>query len=165
MKCFKIESIEYGWFEWKIYNEYIETSSWLGFDSSKDFLEKLVKLFNGSSKEYVYITNEPGASIIEITQVQENFIINWFSLNKNSYELSPKIEDEIKNIEECYFSISINKKELLNSVVTEYSLYETGNGRCCYESNWNKFPKNEYNKLKEIAFKLNDLPCTDFLKI
>jgi len=47
------------------------------------------------------------------------------------------------------------KTKLIDSIVTEYALYETGNGRDYYEANWEDFPQVEYNKLKKIAFELD----------
>ena len=42
MKFFKIESIEYGWFECRIGKHYVEASDYLGYDMSKEFLSKLL---------------------------------------------------------------------------------------------------------------------------
>lgn len=51
MKCFKIEAIEYGWFECRIGKGYVEVSDFLGYDFSKEFLVELSKVLNKSSKE------------------------------------------------------------------------------------------------------------------
>lgn len=172
MRCFKIESIEYGWFECRIGKYYIDASDYLGYDISKEFLMKLLKVLKGSSKEWVYEMNEPGASMIELSLTEDIIAIRVYRMNKASSDLSKEIEDEIQNCEECKFSISIDKSELVDSIVTEYSLYEMGNGRRYYETNWGDFPQIEYNELKSIAFEinknldeLNSLQCTIFLEL
>ena len=172
MRCFKIESIEYGWFECRIGKYRIDASDYLGYDISKEFLMKLLKILKGSSKEWIYEMNEPGASMLELSLTGEAIAISVYRMNKTASDLSKKIEDEIQCCEECKFSISIDKTELVDAVVTEYSLYETGNGRRYYETNWGDFPQNEYNELKSIAFEinkdlneLNSLQCTTFLEL
>lgn len=66
MKCFKIESIEYGWFACRIGKHYVEVSDYLGYDMSKEFLGKLIKVLKGTLKEWIYVMNEPGATMIEL---------------------------------------------------------------------------------------------------
>lgn len=172
MKCFKIESIEYGWFEYRIGKYYVEASNYLGYDMSKEFLSKLNKVLQESSKEWIYVMNEPGADMIELLSVDDAISISFYSINKPSFDLSPNIEAEIENRTDCEFSIVIAKSELIDSVVTEYSLYETGNGRDYYEINWGNFPQNEYNELKRIAFEIKEnlsesasLQCVTFLRL
>ena len=171
MRCFKIESIEYGWFECRIGKYRIDASDYLGYDISKEFLMKLLKLLKGSSKEWIYEMNEPGASMIELSLTEDTITVSVYRMNKTSSDLSKETEDEIQNCEECKYSISIDKSELVDAIVTEYSLYETGNGRRYYEINWGDFPQIEYNELKCIAFEinknrneLNALQCTTFLE-
>ena len=140
MRCFRIESIEYGWFEFRIGKYYVEASDFLGYDMPTEFLNKLVKILKESS------------------------------MNKPSTELSRDIEEELKNIGKREFSISINIPELVDAVVTEYSLYENGNGRKCFDLNWGEYPQKEYDELKKIAFEINKnqgkydkLKCVEFL--
>lgn len=172
MRSFKIESIEYGWFEFRIGKNYVEASDYLGYDISKELLVKLSKVLKGSSKEWVYIMNEPGASIMDLSMVHNKIAINIYSMNKPSYDLSNEIEEELSNIKKCEYSFEIDKIELVDAVVTEYSLYETGNGRCYYETNWADFPQCEYDELKRIAFEFNktlkeidSLQCETFMKL
>ena len=147
MKCFKIDSIGYGWFEFRIGMYYVETSDFLGYDMPTEFLNKLIKVLKGSSKEWVYVMNEPGADILEILRSDNMITVNSFSMNKPSTELSSEIE------------------------VTEYSLYENGNGRKCFDLNWGGYPQKEYDELKRIAIEINKnqgkydkLNCIEFLK-
>lgn len=173
MKCFKIESIEYGWFDFRIGKHYFIASDYLGYDMPKEFLDKLIKVLKESSKEWLYVMNEPGATIIELTSVDDTTIsIQSYSISKHSYDLSPNIEEEIRNKGACDFSITIAKLDLIDDVITEYSLYDNGNGRKYYELNWGDFPQSEYNELKQIAFEANknlsqldSLKCVDFLEI
>ncbi len=172
MKCFKIESLEYGWFECRIGKYHIEASDYLGYDMPKELLSKLIKLLKGSSKERIYVMNEPGAGMIELSLVEDTVTISEYSINKPSFDLNTEIDEEIKNIEDCRFTVTLAKLDLIDAIVTDYSLYETGNGRSYYEFNWGEFPQNEYDELKRIAFEangnlneINSLQCTDFLKL
>ncbi len=122
MKCFKIESIQHGWFECRISKYLVEASDYLGYDISKEFLTKFIKVLKGPSKEWIYVMNEPGAGIIELLGTKDTITISIYSISKPSDELSTEIEEEIKNIEKCDYSVEIDKIELLDSVVTEYSL-------------------------------------------
>ena len=172
MKCFKIDSIGYGWFEFRIGMYYVESSDFLGYDMPTEFLSKLIKVLKESSKEWVYVMNEPGADIMEFLRSHNAIKINIYSMNKPSDELSRDIEEELKNIGNREFSISINIPELVDAVVTEYSLYENGNGRKCFDMNWGGYPQKEYDELKRIAFEINknlskydSLKCVEFLKM
>lgn len=171
MKCFKIEEISYGWFEFRIGKHYLEASDFLGYDLPAELLSALIKVLKEPSKEWVYVTNEPGADIMEILQSDNAIVINVYSMNKQSTELSRNIADEMENIGDCEFSISINIPELVDAVVTEFSLYENGNGRKWYDTNWGGYPQKEYDELKRIAFeinknlsKYNSLKCVEFFK-
>ncbi len=171
MKCFKIDSIGYGWFEFRIGGYYVEASDFLGYDMPTEFLSKLIKVLKESSKEWVYVMNEPGADIMEFLRSDNAIIINIYSMNKPSTELSRDIAEELGNIGNREFSISINIPELVDAVVIEYSLYENGNGRKCYDMNWGGYPQKEYDELKRIAFEINknlskydSLKCVEFLK-
>ena len=155
MKCFKIDSIEYGWFEFRIGMYYVEASDFLGYDIPTEFISKLIKVLKESPKEWVYVMNEPGADIMEILRSDNAIIINVYSMNKPSSELSRDIEEELKNIGNCEFSISFKIPELVDAVVTEYALYENGNGRKYFEMNWGGYPQREYDELKRIAFEIN----------
>lgn len=172
MRSFKIESIEYGWFEFRIGKDHVVASDYLGYDISKELLVKLLKVLKGSSKEWVYIMNEPGASIMGLSMVHNQIAINIYSMNKPSYDLGNEIEEELRNMKECEYSAEIDKNELVDAVVTDYSLYENGNGRCYYETNWGEFPQCEYDELKKIAFEINktlreidSLQCATFMKL
>lgn len=171
MRCFKIESIEYGWFDFRIGTLYRGVSDYLGYDMPVEFLSKLLKILRSSSKEWVYLMYEPGAEIMEFLRSDNTIIINVYSINKLSYDLSRDIADELQNIGNCEFSIRINIPEIVDAVVAEYSLFENGNGRKCHDMNWGRFPQKEYDELKIIAFEMNkdqdeydSLYCVEFLK-
>ncbi len=171
MKCFKIDSIGYGWFEFRIGMYYVESSDFLGYDMPTEFLSKLIKVLKESSKEYVYVMNEPGADIMEFLRSDNAITINVYSMNKPSSELSRDIAQELENIGDREFSNSFNIPELVDAVVAEYSLYENGNGRKCFDMNWGGYPQKEYDELKRIAIEINkkqgnydSLNCVEFLK-
>lgn len=171
MKCFKIEAIEYGWFECRIGKHYLEASDYLGYDVSREFLVKLLRVLADSPEEWIYVMNEPGANILKLSLGHNKILIHIYSTNKTSYDLSKNIVGGMKYVEECEFSLEIDREEFVDAVITEYSLYELGNGRVYYEKNWMDFPQKEYDELKRIAFELNrslkeidSMQCVQFLK-
>jgi len=170
MKCFKIEEISYGWFEFRIGQYLAGVSDFLGYDMPREFLSKLVRVLENSSKERIYLMYEPGAELMEIFPQGEKIAVKIYSMNKQSAELSPVIEEETGSIGGCKFSGEFTKASLTDDVVTEFSLYEKGNGRRCYAKNWGEFPQKEYDELKRIAFEINknqseynSLKCVEFL--
>ncbi|MBE6752943.1 MAG: hypothetical protein E7559_01090 [Ruminococcaceae bacterium] len=151
MKCFKIESIEHGWFACRIGEHYVEASDFLGYDMPRAFLGGLIKVLKGTFVQWIYVMNEPGAGLIELMSVGDSIRVSVYSMNKPSFELSPEIEEEIKNTDKCEYSITVAKAELTACVVGEYSLYENGEGREHYEAHWGSFPQEEYDELKGFA--------------
>lgn len=170
MKCFKIEEISYGWFEFRIGKHRSDVSDFLSYDMPREFLSKLVRVLEKSSKERIYLMYEPCAELMEIFPQGDKIAVKIYSMDKHSTELSPVIEEESDSTGECRFSAVLAKASITDDVVAEFSLYEKGNGRKCYEKNWGEFPQEEYNKLKRIAFEINknqsefnELKCVDYL--
>jgi len=50
----------------------------------KELLSKLIKLLKGSSKEWVYVMNEPGAGMLALSLMGDKVIISEYSMNKPS---------------------------------------------------------------------------------
>lgn len=172
MKCFKIEEISYGWFEFSIGKHWAAVSDFLSYDMPREFLSKLIKVLEKSSKERIYLMYEPRAELMEIFPQGDKIAVKIYSMDKHSYELSPVIEEESGSIGDCKFLAEFEKASLTDDVVAEFSLYEKGNGRKCYEKNWGEFPQKEYDELKRIAFEINknqsefnELKCVDYLEI
>jgi len=110
MKCFKIESIEYCWFEYRIGKYYVEASDYLGYDLPKEFLFKLLRVFKGSLKEWIYVMDEPGARIMELSLKNDKIFIRIYSMKKPSFDLSAEIEEEIKILENVRFQLIFLKQ-------------------------------------------------------
>lgn len=134
MNYFKIQSIEYGWWQAQMGKLWLECSDYLNYDMPKELLRKILKLLNGNShKEWLYVMDEPGASMICMKLGNDKINFAEYHSLKTSYEL---------NLDE--------------GKVTEFSLYENGNGRTLYEYHWMDFPVDEYKELKLYAFELQD---------
>lgn len=89
MNWFKIQSIEYGWWEAQIGACYIECSNYLNYDMPKELLRKILRLLKGSSvEEWLYIMNEPGASMICIQLNYNKINFTEYNSLKTSHELN-----------------------------------------------------------------------------
>lgn len=156
MKCIKINSIEYGWFEARMGSLLIEASDFLGYDMPKKLLEKVLRLVKGKSvEEWLYLMNEPGAGMLKISFHGQQILFEYFELSKCSYDLDTSEEDEKDNCGECIGSVVMKVQQAVDELVAEFSLYENGNGRKLYEMHWMSFPVKEYEELKAVAFGLD----------
>lgn len=157
MKIFKINSIEYGWFEIRLGKYYIECSDFLGCDSPKYLLGAVLDLLEKkSSEEWICWQDEPGACIMQINIEDGKFKFNVYDSAKNSDELERTGISLKENCEKCWLSINIEISLMVDNLVAEFSLYENGNGLLMYEKHWADFPKNEYKRLKDYALKLEE---------
>lgn len=168
---FKINRISYGWFGMCIASHCIEASDFLGYDMPQKFLSKMLRVYNQNAEEWLYLMNEPGAGMLNIYNKNNRIHFAGYSLSVDSTELNYDDEKMYKDkCEECWFDIDVDLQSAVDGIVTEFSLYENGNGRILYEKHWNIFPSKEFEKLKEIAFQLqkstgkyDELFCTTFL--
>ena len=170
---FKINNISYGWFDICIAEKLIEVSDFLSYDMLQKFLSKVIRILNGSTEEWLYLMDEPGASMLHIYLKNNRIHFAEYSLSIDSTELNDEDEEADRDkCEECRFDVSVDIQNTVDGIVTEFSLYENGNGRVLYEKHWGTFPVKEFEKLKECAFQLQEnarkydgLLCTTFLSI
>ncbi len=171
MKWFKIYSIYYGWFDCMIAQNYIVASDYLDYDMPKFLLDKVYKVVKGkSAEEYLYLMNEPGANMLKISLNKDSDKVNFseYKLLKDSTDLDENELYEINNFGECLFSTDVLICSTVDDLLTEFSLFENGNGRVLYEKHWNKFPTAEFESLKAFAYELQltekyNFLCTTFL--
>lgn len=170
---FKINGISYGWFEVCIGSHLCTgTSDFLGYDMPEKFLKKVIRVIKENTEEWLYLMDEPGASMLHIYLKGERVHFLEYDLSVNSCELNRENEAvERDKCGQCLFEVDVNIQDTVDGLVTEFSLYENGNGRMLYEKHWGGFPVNEFEELKECAFQLqknagkyNGLLCTTFLK-
>lgn len=170
---FKINNISYGWFDMCIAEHFIEVSDFLSYDMPQKFLGKVIRILNGSTEEWLHLMDEPGASMLHIYLKNNRIHFAEYSLSIDSTELNDGDEKADRDkCEECRFDVSVDIQNTVDGIVTEFSLYENGNGRVLYEKHWGAFPVKEFEKLKECAFQLQEkageydgLLCTTFLQI
>lgn len=168
---FKINSISYGWFEMCIGSNLCEVSDFLNYDMPQKFLSKVMQVINNNTEEWLYLLNEPGAAMLHIYIVDSRIYFAEYGLSVASVELNCEDESaERTKCEKCWFDFDIDIQNAVDGIVTEFSLYENGNGRMMYEKHWGEFPEKEFGRLKEYAFQLqekagkyDDLFCTTFL--
>jgi len=154
---FKIEAIEYGWFTmWIGPKHIIDGSDYLGYDLPKELLRKVWNVLQEDGKEeWLYLMDEPGAEIMEISHANGKLEFAVYSLSKECFHLSRREEDEKENLGECRFRSVWEPAMLVDALVSEFYLYENGNGRGLYETHWMEFPVEEYEKLKKLAFEMD----------
>ena len=155
--CFKIEAIEYGWFGLRIGSDgYAESSDYLGYDFPKKLLHAVWNVLqNDVKEEYIYIMGEPGAELMCISCYDEKVAVELYALGKNCDDLRKKEEDEKNNCGECLFRLDARAEDIVDGLVSEFYLYENGNGRDLYEAHWGVFPDAEYAKLKKLAVEMS----------
>ncbi len=152
----KIESIEYGWFKMRIGRDWIEVSDYLDYDFPKELLRKVWNvLLEDGKEEWLYLMDEPRAEIMQISNDNGKIHLAAYDLSKECFDLSNKEEDEKDNCGKCSFRYDWSLEDIVDELVSEFYLYENGNGRALYETHWAKFPVDEYEKLKKLAFELD----------
>ena len=162
---FKINCIEYGWFGMGLGRYFCEASGFLGYDMPRRFLSKLLRAIRENTEEWLYMMDEPGARMLHIYLKDGQVHFAEYRLSVESYELR-NAEDEAAQRDqcgECYFDMDVDIQSAVDGIVTEFSLYENGNGRKLYEEHWGAFPQKEFDQLKEYAGKLDGLFCATFL--
>ena len=83
---------------------------------------------------------------------QELVIFAEYDSLKTSYELN--LDEKKENCGKYIYTVDVDVQNVVDGLVTEFSLYENGNGRTLYEKHWMEFPKDEYEELKLYAFEL-----------
>lgn len=170
---FKIDRLMYGWINFRIAEYCLEASDFLNYDLPKKLIEKIIRLIKDiSDEEWLYVQNEPGAEIMCLDKTDNGICFSNYSCKKESYELDPKDEKgEQFSRDQKLFSIEIDFSDIIDSLVSEFSLYENGNGRKLYEYHWGEFPCKEFIEIKNIAFDMDlkkqkgdELFCSTFLK-
>lgn len=170
---FKIDRIMHGWINFRLGDNLLEASYFLNYDLPKKLIEKIINLIkNKSDEEWLYLQNEPGAEIMCIDKTDNAVCFTCYDCKKESYELDQRNESrEQFCCTDKLFSINIDTYDIIDSIVSEFSLYEDGNGRMLYEYHWGGFPIKEYNEIKSIALDIDSknnnaikMFCASFLK-
>lgn len=157
MNIFKIDSIKYGWFSVYFGKYYLENSNYLSCDAPKLLLCSVINLLHKKSiEEWLCWQDEPGANILNLRIIDEQFELKIYNASKPSDKLDYVGETLKDCIEDCWGSLKLEIPQLVDNIVAEFSLYENGNGLSMYEKHWMEFPKNEYVQLKKYAYKLNE---------
>lgn len=170
---FQIYYISYGWFGMRIGSDVSEASDYLGYDMPKKFLSKVMRVISKNTEEWLYFMDEPGAGILHIYYENEQIHFEEYDLAVDSYELNREDEEAEwgKRSENSRFHVRESIQNVVDGIVSEFSLYENGNGRKLYERHWGGFPEKEFEELKKYAFQLQKnagkhegLYCTTFLE-
>lgn len=149
----------------------IEVSDFLGYDMPRMFLNKLFRVVTENTEEWLYLMNEPGASMLHIYVQNKQIHFAEYDLSVDSFGLNHKDEKRYREqCQACLFDAAVAVHNAVDGIVTELSLYETGNGRRLYEKHWDVFPTEEFEQFKKYAFQLqkrtgkyDELLCTTFL--
>lgn len=138
----------------------------------RKFLSKITRVIKENTEEWLYFMDEPGVTILRIYLKDERVHFAEYELTGNAIEVRDKDEEAVRDCRgRCLFDIDVDIQNTVDGIVTEFSLYENGNGCVLYEEHWGTFPAKEFEELKEYAFQLEEkageydgLLCTTFLK-
>lgn len=163
MNTFEIHGICYGWFHvcFTPHDEkqgWLTNSDYLGCEAPTNFLVALADLFEGKTKEeWQCWQDEPGAYILHMELTEGKVLVEVFGSKSDSADLHEhRGEKLIPEVDELFYRNTFEPQYLLDDVLTEFSLYENGNGLKMYTNNWGEFPKREYYRLRECAKKVNE---------
>ena len=150
---FKILSIYYGWFEVDFNRRFMLTNSdYLGCDAPRLLLEALCDLLESKIAEaWLCWQDEPGACILNLEQQGDKLVIKIYNTNRESYDLDYNGVTLSKYTSECLFTTEAELKDSAKNVFEEFELYENGNGRQRYDSNWGDFPQQQFERLKKLV--------------
>jgi len=151
---FKILSIYYGWFEIDFNRGFILTNSdYLDCDAPRLLLEALCDLLESKITEaWLCWQDEPGACILNLEKQGDKLVIKIYNTNKESFDLDYSGVTLSKHTSECLFRTEAELKDSAKSILEEFELYENGNGRQRYNSNWGDFPQQQYERLKKLLY-------------
>lgn len=161
MNVFEIHRIRYGWFEvcFTPHDEkkgWLMNSDYLQCDAPKLFLDALADILEEKSREeWLCWQDEPGAYILRIALESGKVSVEIFNAEKEAFDLpycGEVLADEKKTLE---YGNLFEIRQLLDEVITEFSLYENGNGLALYNKHWGEFPEKEFGRLKKIAAEFN----------
>lgn len=162
MNVFEIHKIAYGWFE-VCFTPHDEKQGWLcnsdflGCDAPINFLDALADIFEGKTKEeWQCWHDEPGAYILHMELTEGELLVEIFGSKRDSeYLREHRVEKLISEVDELIYRNTFEPRYLLDDVVTEFSLYENGNGLRRYNKHWGNFPQKEYHRLRQCAREVN----------
>lgn len=161
MNTFEIHRIRYGWFQvcFTPHDEkkgWLTNSDYLQCDAPALFLDALANILEKNSREeWLCWQDEPGAYILRLALENGKVAVEIFIAEKDSLDL-PYSGTELASEEKVFeYGNSFEIKQLLNDVLTEFSLYENGNGLRLYNMHWGDFPQKEYHRLRQCARELN----------
>ncbi len=149
----KVISIDAGWFELDINRHWmLKNSDFLHCDAPKLLLQALLDV----SKEHADVRwlcwqGEPGAEILRIEKDGAAVTLEVFRSEADAFHCAFEGASLQKCIGESLYRTQDRFDEMIRSVVNEFNLYENGNGRALYESEWGPFPQAEYERLKAIC--------------
>ena len=157
MNIFKINAIQYGWFEVRFGNYDMECSDYLDYNTPQILLKAVLHLLEKkSSEEWICWQNEPGASIMQLSIVEQKIKLQVYDCDKAAYELETTGDSLKRNCGSCEMSMDVEIYKIVDDLVAEFSLFENGNGLSMYEKHWMEFPKEEYQRLKNYAYELQE---------
>lgn len=161
MNVFEIHKIRYRWFEvcFTPHDEkqgWLTNSHYLGCDAPALFLDALGNILEQKTQEeWLCWQEEPGAYILRLAIEDGSFWVEIFTAEKDAIDLPQRGEKLSREEKEFIYGNYFEIKELLDDVLTEFSLYENGNGLALYNRHWGEFPEKEYQRLRKFAAEFN----------
>jgi len=149
---FKILSISHGWFKMAIdWHFILDDSKTTGADAPALLLDALKSIVECKSvEEWICWDYESGAYIQRLEKAADQLIMEIYSPAKDyrSYSHLHSGTDLEKHISECLYKTTVRLADAVESICSEFELYENGNGRQRYDHHWMDFPEQSYHRLK-----------------
>lgn len=148
MQNVKIESIRHGWFAMRFGGYEIDCTNVFEHDTPMKLLQAVYDLVQKNDEtKIVRWDGEPGAQIMCLERIEDEILITVYETSKSAYDLNCSAEQMMRYCGEVKWSMKMDFSEFIDELVTEFWLYENGNGLNLYERNWMRFPNKSFEKL------------------
>lgn len=156
---FHIAEIKSGWFDVILINNLkttiITDSGYLGNDGPRVLLMVLTRLLatiltNSCIPEWICWDDEPGAYIWKLTRRNSKIEVIVYSAQRDSCDISCRSNEylEKEKIDEILFHSEGDLWNFIEQVVASFEKIKNLIGIKVYEKEWNSFPEDELNKLR-----------------
>ena len=150
-KLFEIR-VSDGWCDIRINNQYELCCSdlWL-VDSPQLFLSALCRMLNGAPEQFVSFKGEPGIDIAKLSDDRENLIISVYNADTmDESAIADSGSTLEKHCERKLYETKVGKSAFIDEVITAFEEYAAGEKRAEYEQNWELFPEQDFENLKNL---------------
>ena len=156
MQNVKIESIRHGWFAMRFGGYEIDCTNVFEHDTPMELLQAVYDLVKKNDEtKIVRWDGEPGSEIMCLERIEDEILITVYETSKSVYDLNCSAEQMMRYCGEEKWSVKMDFSEFVDELVTEFWLYENGNGRILYEKNWMQFSLSTFERLMSSVMEIS----------